>query len=59
MMVLKAGTDGLNTLDGDMGGFVIDEESLDSVPHQLRLALHKHKLRVVDLFRQMDDDASG
>ena len=27
-MVLKAGTDGLNTLDGDMGGFVIDEETV-------------------------------
>lgn len=27
-MVLKAGTDGLNTLDGDTGGFVIDEETV-------------------------------
>ena len=27
-IVLKAGTDGLNTLDGDTGGFVIDEETV-------------------------------
>jgi Ca2+-binding EF-hand superfamily protein/pimeloyl-ACP methyl ester carboxylesterase len=40
-------------------GFVIDEDSLDSVPHQIRCALHKHKVRVIDLFRQIDDDASG
>lgn len=40
-------------------GFEIDPESLDSIPHQIRLALYKNKLRVIDLFRQIDDDASG
>ena len=40
-------------------GFHIDETSLDSVPHQFRMALYTNKVRVIDLFRQMDDDASG
>ena len=40
-------------------GFKIDLDALDSVPHQIRAALHQHKARVIDLFRQMDDDASG
>jgi Ca2+-binding EF-hand superfamily protein len=37
----------------------LDDESLDSIPHQIRVALYKNKVRVIDIFRQMDDDASG
>ena len=42
-----------------MQGFDMDESSDKTVAEQLRDALSKHGLRVVDLFRSWDDDGSG
>ena len=42
-----------------MQGFDIDETSEQSVAHQLRDALSKNAVRVVDLFREWDDDNNG
>ena len=30
-----------------------------NIPHQIRAALKQRKARVIDLFRQLDDDESG
>ena len=40
-------------------GLDIDEDSDKSVAEQLRDALKKNAVRVVDLFREWDDDGSG
>ena len=37
----------------------IDEEHLDLVAGQIKAALKRESVRVLDLFRQFDDDASG
>lgn len=37
----------------------IDEDHLDLLPGQLKAALQRESVRVLDLFRQFDDDASG
>ena len=42
-----------------MQGFVLDPEGLYTIADQLRSGLHKHLLRVSDLFRQWDDNADG
>lgn len=41
------------------GGLDLDEENLDGIPGQIRDALHARKARLIDLFRQWDDDESG
>ena len=42
------------------GGFkVIVGEGAEPVPNQIRTALNERHARVVDLFKQMDDDGSG
>ena len=40
-------------------GFDIDEEHLELLPGQFKAVLKKESVRVLDLFRQFDDDASG
>ena len=40
----------------------LDSGGIDSVPDQLRAALHKHRLRVIDIFKQVsaaDDNDDG
>jgi Ca2+-binding EF-hand superfamily protein len=37
----------------------LDASDLDSIPGQIKAALQRESLRVLDLFRQMDDDGSG
>lgn len=37
----------------------LDKGSIDTVPDQLRAALHKRRLRVIDIFRQFDDSGDG
>jgi Ca2+-binding EF-hand superfamily protein len=34
-------------------------DALDTLPEQIRMALHKRHVRVIDLFRQLDSDQSG
>lgn len=41
------------------GGLDLDEDSLDTLAGQIKFALNKSLGRVIDLFRQFDDDASG
>ena len=42
-----------------LGDVLLSDTSLDTVPEQIRAALHKKRLRVTDLFHQLDDDQSG
>jgi len=42
-----------------LGDIQLHADSLDTLPEQIRAALHKRKVRVIDLFRQLDDDYSG
>ncbi len=44
---------------GLLRGFDIDEDANKSVPEQLRDALAANAVRVIDLFREWDDDRSG
>ena len=37
----------------------LDPESLDTIPDQIRSGLHQRYVRVVDVFRQFDDNRSG
>ena len=40
-----------------LGDLSLDKGGVDSVPEQIRAALHARKVRVIDLFRQLDDGA--
>ena len=42
-----------------LGDVLLSDTGLDTVPEQIRAALHKKRLRVTDLFHQLDDDQSG
>lgn len=42
-----------------LGDLKLDKDSVDTLPEQIRAALHARKVRVIDLFRQLDDDLSG
>ena len=34
----------------------LDDQSLDTLPDQLRASIHKRRVRIVDIFRQFDDN---
>ena len=42
-----------------LGGLDLNEDSLSTVPGQIKAALGRSLMRLIDLFRQFDDDASG
>ena len=42
-----------------LGQLNIKATELDTLPELIRAALHKRHVRVIDLFRQLDDDSSG
>ena len=42
-----------------LGGLDLDEATLHSLPSQIKGAMKASMVRVIDLFRQFDDDASG
>ena len=42
-----------------LAGLDLDESRMDEIPDQIRIALQQHRVRVMDLFYQMDDDKSG
>ena len=42
-----------------LGNLVLESASLDTISQQLRNALYMRKARVIDLFRSVDEDASG
>jgi hypothetical protein len=37
-------------------GLDLDEDALDTIPDQIRGVLHNRYLRIIDIFRQFDDD---
>ena len=55
----QAGALGEKQTSSLLRGFDIDEASEKSVAEQLRDALSKHAVRVIDLFREWDEDGSG
>ena len=42
-----------------LGGLDLDEAALHSLPGQIKGAMHASMVRVIDVFRQFDDDANG
>lgn len=42
-----------------LGTISLKKDALDTLPEQIRMALHKRHVRVIDLFRQLDVDGSG